>query len=69
MAFKHFVRMVYPANFQLNRVFTHGNEACREAEPRDIAHPLAELSSVNWCKEGRGLATWAEGEGRLDPHC
>ena len=64
MAYQQFVPLTN-LNFQFNRVYTYGEEACREAELWEIAPRLKEFDPKAWHREWSGLAMRAEGEGRL----
>ncbi len=63
MAYKQFVPLTN-LNFQFNRVFSHGEEACREEELWEIAPRLAGFQPANWYTEWHALARRAEGEER-----
>lgn len=63
MAYRQFVPLTN-LNFQFNRVFAHGAEACREEELLEIAPRLVDFNPTNWHKEWDGLAKRAGSEGR-----
>jgi len=63
MAYKQFVPLTN-LNFQFNRVFAHGEEACREEELWEIAPRLVDFRPSHWYREWHGLAKRAEGAGR-----
>ncbi len=52
-------------NFQMNRVLTHGEEACREQELLEIAPKLQEFDPITWFEQWNMLAQRAESDGRL----
>ncbi len=52
-------------NFQMNRVLTHGKEACREEELLEIASKLQEFDPTAWFEQWNMLAQRAESDGRL----
>ena len=52
-------------NFQMNRVLTHGEEACREEELLEIAPNLQEFDPMAWFEQWNMLAQRAESDGRL----
>ncbi|MDH3635125.1 MAG: alpha/beta hydrolase [Gammaproteobacteria bacterium] len=52
-------------NFQMNRVLTHGEEACREEELLEIAPKLQEFDPIAWFEQWNMLAQRAESDGRL----
>lgn len=52
-------------NFQMNRVLTHGEEACREEELLEIAPKLQGFDPKAWYEQWNMLARRAEGDGRL----
>jgi pimeloyl-ACP methyl ester carboxylesterase len=64
MAFKQLLPL-HNLNFQMNRVLTHGAEACREEELLEIAPKLREFDPKVWFDQWNMLAQRAEGEGRL----
>ena len=52
-------------NFQMNRVLTHGAEACREEEVLEIAPKLQKFAPKVWFAQWNMLAKRAEAEDRL----
>ncbi len=64
MSYKHFVPLTN-LNFQFNRVFAYGEDACLESELREIAPRLSRFDPSAWFAAWRELALRAEGEGRL----
>ena len=52
-------------NFQMNRVLTHGEEACREEELLEIAPKLQDFDPMTWFEQWNMLAQRAESDGRL----
>ena len=52
-------------NFQMNRVLTHGEEACREEELMEIAPKLQKFNPTTWFEQWNMLAQRAERDGRL----
>ena len=52
-------------NFQMNRVLTHGEEACREEELLEIAPKLQRFNPKAWFEQWNMLARRAETEDRL----
>jgi pimeloyl-ACP methyl ester carboxylesterase len=64
MAYKQFVPLIN-MNFQINRVLTHGDEACREEELWEIAPRIAKFDFEAWYREWAELARRAESEGRF----
>ena len=51
--------------FQMNRVLTHGAEACRKEELLEIAPKLQKFDPKAWFEQWNMLARRAEDEGRL----
>ena len=64
MAYKQFVPLTN-MNFQINRVLTHGDKACREEELWEIAPLIARFDFEAWYREWHRLARRAESEGRF----
>ena len=64
MAFKQILPL-HNLNFQMNRVLTHGEEACREEELLEIAPKLQEFDPMAWFEQWNMLAQRAESDGRL----
>ena len=64
MAFKQLLPL-QNLNFQMNRVLTHGAEACREEELLEIAPKLRQFDPKAWFAQWNMLAQRAEGEERL----
>ena len=64
MAFKQLLPL-HNLNFQMNRVLTHGAEACREEELLEIAPKLQRFDPKAWFEQWNMLARRAEAEGRL----
>jgi len=52
-------------NFQMNRVLTHGEEACREEELLEIAPKLQAWDPMAWYEQWHMLGQRAESDGRL----
>ncbi len=55
MAFKQLLPL-HNLNFQMNRVLTHGAEACREEELLEIAPKLREFDPKAWFDQWNMLA-------------
>jgi len=64
MAFEQLLPL-HNMNFQMNRVLTHGAEACRKEELLEIAPKLQQFDPKAWFEQWNMLAQRAEGEGRL----
>ena len=64
MAFQQILPL-HNLNFQMNRVLTHGEEACREEELLEIAPKLQRFDPKAWFEQWNMLARRAEAEGRL----
>lgn len=64
MAYQQFVPLTN-MNFQFNRVFTYGDESCREEELWEIAPKLTAFDPRAWYREWHGLAVRAESQDRL----
>ena len=64
MAFEHLLPL-HNLNFQMNRVLTHGAEACRKEELLEIAPKLQRFDPKAWFEQWNMLARRAEAEGRL----
>ena len=65
MAFKQILPLPN-LNFQMNRVLTHGEEACREEELLEIAPKLQGWDPEAWYEQWHMLAERAESDGSLD---
>lgn len=64
MSYKQFVPLTN-LNFQFNRVLSHGEESCREAELWEIAPYLTKFAPMEWFRQWNRIAVRAEMEGRL----
>ncbi len=64
MAYQQFVPLTN-MNFQINRVLSHGPEACREEELREVAARVAKFDFQAWYREWNELGRRAEGQGRF----
>ena len=64
MAFEQLLPL-HNLNFQMNRVLTHGAEACRKEELLEIAPKLQRFDPKAWFEQWNMLARRAEAEGRL----
>lgn len=64
MAFEQLLPL-HNMNFQMNRVLTHGTEACRREELLEIAPKLQRFDPKAWFEQWNMLARRAEAEGRL----
>ena len=64
MAFEQLLPL-HNMNFQMNRVLTHGAEACRKEELLEIAPKLRRFDPKAWFEQWNTLARRAEAEGRL----
>jgi hypothetical protein len=64
MAFEQLLPL-HNMNFQMNRVLTHGAEACRKEELLEIAPKLQRFDPKAWFEQWNMLARRAEAEGRL----
>ena len=64
MAFKQILPLPN-LNFQMNRVLTHGEEACREEELLEIAPKLQAWDPEAWYEQWHMLAERAESDNRL----
>jgi len=64
MAFKQILPLPN-LNFQMNRVLTHGEQACCEDELLEIAPRLQEFDPIAWFEQWHMLAQRAEHDGRL----
>ncbi|MBU2551281.1 MAG: alpha/beta hydrolase [Proteobacteria bacterium] len=64
MAYKQFVPLVN-LNFQINRLLTYGEAACREEELWEAAQGLQTFDYKAWYREWHNLALRAEGDGRI----
>lgn len=64
MAFEQLLPL-HNMNFQMNRVLTHGEEACRKEELLEIAPKLQRFDPKAWFEQWNMLARRAEAGGRL----
>lgn len=64
MAYQQFVPLEN-MNFQINRLYTYGEKACREDDLWEIAPKLSVFNFQVWYKEWNNLAIRAESEDRL----
>ena len=64
MAYKQILPL-HNLNFQMNRVLTHGPEACREEELLEIVPKLQRFDPKVWFEQWNMLARRAEAEDRL----